>query len=253
MPENVLIDTDGAVRLIGFAVDAALHGLPAGRVSTDIADLVGLLYAAMTGKWAGVSRSVVPAAPSTHGHVLRPRQVRAGIPRDLDSLCEYVLNHGGDTEVTAAMLADSLRDFLGPSASAAEAWLARIEHPQRGEGMVVLPPLADPPVRDALRDQSAETGEPAEAGEPDEVGGHVGRDTGRARAAGRGGPAHGGGAADLPRGHRRRGVAAPPHREAATAAGVRAPAGATAVRTGPGSRPARTPTPRRSGHPGRRR
>src|SRR4051794_28379775 len=164
VPENVLIDTDGAVRLIGFAVDAALHGLPAGRVSTDVADLVGLLYAAMTGKWAGVSRSVVTAAPSTHGHVLRPRQVRAGIPRDLDSLCEYVLNHGGDTEVTAAMLADSLRDFLGPSASAAEAWLARIEHPQRGEGIVVLPPMPDPPVREALR--AAELDDSIE-GEPD--------------------------------------------------------------------------------------
>jgi hypothetical protein len=159
VPENVLIDTDGQVRLIGFAVDAALHGLPAGRVSTDIADLVGLLYAAMTGKWAGVSRSAVPSAPSTHGHVLRPRQVRAGIPRDLDSLCEYVLNHGGDTEVTAATLADSLREFLGPSAAAAEAWLARIEHPKRGEGMVVLPPLPDPPVREALRGGSADTDE----------------------------------------------------------------------------------------------
>jgi hypothetical protein len=153
VPENVLIDKDGSVRLIGFAVDAALHGLPAGRVSTDIADLVGLLYAAMTGKWAGVTRSAVPSAPLTHGHVLRPRQVRAGIPRDLDSLCEYVLNHGGASEVTAATLADSLREFLGPSAGAAEAWLARIEHPQRGEGMVVLPPLADPPVRDALRER----------------------------------------------------------------------------------------------------
>ncbi len=30
VPENVLIDHDGAVRLIGFAVDAALHGLPLG-------------------------------------------------------------------------------------------------------------------------------------------------------------------------------------------------------------------------------
>jgi serine/threonine kinase PknH len=148
VPENVLIDTDGAVRLIGFAVDAALHGLPAGRISTDIADLVGLLYAAMTGKWAGVSRSAVPPAPSSHGHVLRPRQVRAGIPRTLDSLCDHVLNHGGETEVTAAMLADSLRDFLGPSATAAEAWLASIEHAQRGEGTVVLPPLPDPPARE---------------------------------------------------------------------------------------------------------
>jgi len=147
VPENVLIDTDGAVRLIGFAVDAALHGLPSGRISTDIADLAGLLYAAMTGKWAGTSTSTVPAAPSSHGHVLRPRQVRAGIPGTLDALCDHVLNHGGDTEMTAAMLSDALRDFLGPSAHAAEAWLTRIEHPQRGDGTVVLPPLPDPAVR----------------------------------------------------------------------------------------------------------
>jgi hypothetical protein len=182
VPENVLIDTDGSVRLIGFAVDAALHGLPVGRISTDIADLVGLLYAAMTGKWAGVSRSAVPAAPSAHGHVLRPRQVRAGIPRTLDSLCEYVLNHGGDTEVSAAMLADTLRDFLGSSATAAEAWLARIEHPRRGDGMVILPPIPDPPVREALRTQGGDTGEiehvdesentedPVEDGRPTEAG-----------------------------------------------------------------------------------
>jgi len=166
VPENVLIDTDGSVRLIGFAVDAALHGLPAGRVAIDIADLVGLLYAAMTGKWAGVTHSQVPPAPSAHGHTLRPRQVRAGIPRDLDALCEYVLNHGGDAEVTAATLADSLREFLGPSATAAEAWLARIEHPQRGEGMVVLPPLPDPPVREAMRASATDTAEQATDGEP---------------------------------------------------------------------------------------
>jgi hypothetical protein len=156
VPENVLVDTDGAVRLIGFAVDAALHGLPAGRVSTDVADLVGLLYAAMTGKWAGVSRSAVPPAPSAHGHVLRPRQVRAGIPRTLDALCEYVINHGGDTEVSAAALADSLRDFLGPSAGAAEAWLGRIEHPRRGGETIVLPPLPDPPVREDVPEQGPE-------------------------------------------------------------------------------------------------
>jgi hypothetical protein len=186
IPENVLIDTDGSVRLIGFAVDAALHGLPDGRVATDIADLVGLLYAAVTGKWAGVSRSAVPPAPSAHGHVLRPRQVRAGIPRTLDSLCEYVLNHGGDTEVTAAMMADSLRDFLGPSATAAEAWLARIEHPRRGGEMVVLPPLPDPPARDTEYDDDRAVttdesepvdvpneqsgGQPAEEGLPTQAG-----------------------------------------------------------------------------------
>jgi hypothetical protein len=159
VPENILIDTDGAVRLIGFAVDAALHGLPAGRISTDIGDLAGLLYAALTGKWAGVSRSSVATAPTDHGHVLRPRQVRAGIPRTLDALCDHILNHGGDTEVSAAMLADALRDFLGPSANAAEAWLARLEHPRKGVTTVVLPPLPDPPPRDPHAEAADDTTE----------------------------------------------------------------------------------------------
>ena len=40
VPENVLVDHGGAVRLIGFAVDAAMHGLPPGRPSTDVSDHV---------------------------------------------------------------------------------------------------------------------------------------------------------------------------------------------------------------------
>lgn len=145
VPENVLIDHDGAVRLIGFAVDAALHGLPAGTTSHDVVDLVGLLYAGLTGRWAGPSRSVVPAAPLQHGHVLRPRQVRAGIPRTLDALCDHVLNQDGDADMTAAMVSDMLRGFLGPSSRAAETWLMRLEHPPAGRATVVLTPLPDPP------------------------------------------------------------------------------------------------------------
>ena len=164
VPENVLIATDGSVRLIGFAVDAALHGLPAGRISTDIADLAGLLYAAMTGKWAGVSTSAVPSAPS----LARPRAAAAPgarrHPPHPRLLCDHVLNHGGDTEVTAAMLADSLRDFLGASAGAAEAWLARIEHPRRGEGPVVLPPMPDPPVREDVAHPGARAARARAAG-----------------------------------------------------------------------------------------
>ena len=36
VPENVLVDRTGSVRVIGFSVDAALHGLPPGRISTDV-------------------------------------------------------------------------------------------------------------------------------------------------------------------------------------------------------------------------
>ena len=73
-PENVLVDQHGQVRIIGFGVEAALRGLPAGRISVDEIDLAGLLYCALTGKWAGVSQSGRPrgsrgarrrAAPAT--------------------------------------------------------------------------------------------------------------------------------------------------------------------------------------------
>ena len=92
VPENVLIDESGSVRVIGFSVDAALLGLPPGRMSTDVTDLAGLLYFLLTARWPGVSRSAVPVAPQDGGRVLRPRQVRAGVPRPLDTLCDQVIN-----------------------------------------------------------------------------------------------------------------------------------------------------------------
>lgn len=92
VPENVLLDQHGQIRIIGFGVDAALRGLPPGRTGVDEIDLAGLLYCALTGTWAGVSDSAVPPAREIHGEVLRPRRVRAGIPRALDTLCDEVLN-----------------------------------------------------------------------------------------------------------------------------------------------------------------
>ena len=125
VPENVLVDEAGAVKVIGFAVDAALHGLPAGRESTDVVDLAGLLYTALTGKWPGVSTSAVPAAPQEHGHPLRPRQVRAGIPRVLDALCEEVLSPYAAAHpqgyTSARRITDALLEYVGDPASVAEA------------------------------------------------------------------------------------------------------------------------------------
>ncbi|SEC02658.1 Protein kinase domain-containing protein [Nocardioides exalbidus] len=117
-PENVLVDQHGQVRIIGFGVEAALRGLPPGRVTVDEIDLAGLLYCALTGKWAGVSTSAVPSAPEVHGEVLRPRRVRAGIPRPLDTLCDQVLNPehapgGGQADHTARRINELLRDYVG--------------------------------------------------------------------------------------------------------------------------------------------
>ncbi|GGO88686.1 hypothetical protein GCM10011584_16290 [Nocardioides phosphati] len=125
VPENVLIDTTGAVKVIGFAVDAALHGLPAGRTTADLTDLGGLLYAALTGRWAGVSESAVPAAPLEHGRPLRPRQVRAGVPRLLDGICESLLG-GGTRFTSAADIAEALTEYVGDPTIVAEAEAHRL-------------------------------------------------------------------------------------------------------------------------------
>ncbi len=121
VPENVLVDQTGQVRIIGFCVDASLLGVPRGQLSGDVADLGGLLYFLLTGRWAGQSDSAVPEAMRDHGRWLRPRQVRAGIPRVLDSVCDQVLNPWdaegpGSTAAnlhTARGLADTLTEYVG--------------------------------------------------------------------------------------------------------------------------------------------
>jgi hypothetical protein len=122
VPENVLLDHHGQVRIIGFGVDAALHGLPPGRRSADVVDVAALLYAALTGKWAGVSSCRLPDAPTDHGAVLRPRRVRAGIPRALDALCDQVINDAGSAAagISAAVIAELLSDYVGDSSGLRE-------------------------------------------------------------------------------------------------------------------------------------
>jgi hypothetical protein len=150
VPENVLVDTSGAVRVIGWSVDAALHGRAGGRVQDDVADLAGVLYAALTGRWAGPTPSAVPRAPSDHGRVLRPRQVRAGIPRDLDTLCDEVLNEGRHT---AADVRRVLEDFVGDPVGLQESMVSRLVTPE--QGTVVLPQVPEFAVREEPRAEPA--------------------------------------------------------------------------------------------------
>ncbi|WP_157571842.1 protein kinase family protein [Nocardioides alkalitolerans] len=124
VPENVIVDLSGSVRVNGCAVDAALKGLPPATARDDVIELVGLLYATLTGRWPGRSPSVMPTAPLDGGAVLRPRQVRAGIPRVLDELCDDVLNTDTPPRApydltTARGIADYLREYVGDPAGMA--------------------------------------------------------------------------------------------------------------------------------------
>jgi serine/threonine kinase PknH len=162
-PENILIDATGTVRILGFAVDAALTGLPPGPISGDVADLAAILYAALTGRWPGRAHSDrVPRALYEAGRVLRARQVRAGVPTTLDAVCDHVLSREG--RGSHARTAYDLSTALGISEAVAgyiddptlvaraEATAARVR--VRNTAPISLPPEvprirqpAEPPTR----------------------------------------------------------------------------------------------------------
>lgn len=124
-PEAVLVTHAGAVKLIGYVIDATLqrprppdpiYGELDDR-EADVINLAGLLYASLTGRWPGVAPSSVPPAPREGRRPLRPRQVRAGVPRTLDVICDRVLHkeasqHSMPIE-TALEIAAALADHLG--------------------------------------------------------------------------------------------------------------------------------------------
>lgn len=159
-PENLLVDTSGAVRVIGWSVDAALHGCSEGSTEGDVVDLAGLLYAALTGRWAGRSGSAVPPAPTDHARVLRPRQVRAGIPRELDTLCDDVLHPRPGRSVPAAQVREALEEFVGDPVGIQESMVSRLV--SRGHETVVLPQVPE----FAVRDPHADTIGPASPATP---------------------------------------------------------------------------------------
>ena len=150
-PENVLVDNAGSVRIIGFAVDAALHGLPPGRVAADVVDLAGLLYATLTGRWAG--RLAVGGAP-------RPARARPGAAaaagagrrppgarRPLRRACSTPTPPGRErtratsaTSPPPAASATALREFVGDPAGLAAAEAIAAGNPETTETARRCPP-----------------------------------------------------------------------------------------------------------------
>ena len=95
VPEAVVLTKSSGVKLIGLGTAGALKGDPAAHADLeleDTRDLGRLLYACLTARWPGEQRSGLVEAPTEHGRLLRPRQVRAGVPRALDGVCDRILN-----------------------------------------------------------------------------------------------------------------------------------------------------------------
>jgi hypothetical protein len=114
-PSRVIIKHNGAVRLLGLATDHALRGdrlVPASSGSPptvaeteDVVAIGRLLYACLVARWPGGRDLGLPAAPTEHGRLLRPRQVRAGIDPAVDAVCDRLLHAGaaaGDQRPSSA-------------------------------------------------------------------------------------------------------------------------------------------------------
>jgi len=89
-PEHVLRTAHGQLKVAGLAVDAAARGLRAAdqaeAAERDVRGIGAVLYAALTARWPGDLPSTLPPAPLADDAACSPRQVRAGVPHDLDEI-----------------------------------------------------------------------------------------------------------------------------------------------------------------------
>jgi hypothetical protein len=94
-PGNVLRMAHGQIKIAGLAVDAAVRGLtaasPEEAARRDAEGCAAVLYAALTARWPLDHPTGLPPAPREGGVLCTPRQVRAGVPDDLDEITSRTL------------------------------------------------------------------------------------------------------------------------------------------------------------------
>jgi len=113
-PDHVVVTGTGEVKL------AQVVGDGRAAVTDDVRGLGALLYGALTAHWplapTGGAAALRPATTSS-GHLLSPRQVRAGVPEDLSSLAVRALDQGSPNGVrSAAAIASVLGDRAATAA-----------------------------------------------------------------------------------------------------------------------------------------
>ena len=98
-PHHVLIAPDGAIRVSGVAIAAAIEGPDEQGLDSELAlrrdavALVAIVYAALTTRWP-LDEEVfgLEPAPRLIDRVAVPSELVAGVPGDLDALCQMTLN-----------------------------------------------------------------------------------------------------------------------------------------------------------------
>ncbi len=92
VPENVLIDQSGRSGSSASPSTPPCTDCRRAAVAPTSSTWPAVLYAALTGKWAGVSRSPCRRPRWCTARCCARASVRAGIPRPLDTLCDQVIN-----------------------------------------------------------------------------------------------------------------------------------------------------------------
>lgn len=120
-PENLVWTAAGGVKITGVGTEAALAGTTSDDPARSDAEGLGaLLYAALTARWPYGDHETLPPAPAMAGAPhYSPRQVRAGVPPELDATTERALcqrsRRGQPPLATPAAVAEALADFPDPA------------------------------------------------------------------------------------------------------------------------------------------
>ncbi|HEY6297819.1 MAG TPA: protein kinase family protein [Streptosporangiaceae bacterium] len=110
-PSSLWRGPTGEVKISGLGVGAAIAGMESTEPAlADTRGLGRLLYAALTGYWPGTEQTPLPAAPRHGDEVYSPRQVLAGIPRQLDVVTRRALADAAPPIVDPVQLADALAE-----------------------------------------------------------------------------------------------------------------------------------------------
>ncbi|MEV6526155.1 protein kinase [Longispora sp. NPDC051575] len=109
-PGTVLIGDEGRVVLADARVTDATSQ------EADVRAIGAVLYSALTGHWPHEiegSKALPNALRVDGGKIASPRQIRAGVPADLDELCMLLLHPEGESPTAAEVAADLSR--FGPA------------------------------------------------------------------------------------------------------------------------------------------
>ena len=173
IPDNVVITTLGAVKLVGFGIEAGFHPNSSvkwsDREAADVRGLASLLYAMLVLRWPGGEAWGLPAAPVVGGEIAPMSSVAPGVSPALDRICAAALTRQTSASesriTTASQLASALASVLG-TADASPDLEARVRQPQNPIPVHLQPIPLDSMPAPVMPDSAATQVQPAVARQP---------------------------------------------------------------------------------------